>query len=182
VVLLRGRKLALVAEEWRGVDGAISTRLATYPGTVCRPISESRSIAMKVDGRPTSVRAIPIGLPASPYVTERGAFDFDKGGLTLSHKSESGRVWLPLLLSWDETRARRTPMWRVLTVSERSKVCAPGVAFAARVGWGSGEGLVVYRSLARPALRTFLGHQTSARFLVGRFTESGDVVPLIKWD
>ena len=48
---------------------------------------------------------------------------------------------------------------------------------------GSGdEGLLIYRSLAPPALRSVLGHQTSARFLVGLFTREGDVVPIIKVD
>jgi hypothetical protein len=51
------------------------------------------------------------------------------------------------------------------------------------VAWGPGsEGLVVYRSLAPPALRNFLGHQTGARFLVGSFTKSGDVRPILKLD
>ena len=46
--------------------------------------------------------------------------------------------------------------------------------------WGRDETLVVYRSLARPGLRAFLGHQTRARFLVGLFTAEGEVEPLVK--
>ena len=79
-------------------------------------------------------------------------------------------------------RDRRKLTWTTLTVAERSRPCAPGVAFAARVAWGRGEQLVIYRSLARPALRSFLGHQTTARFLIGEFTRGGEVVPLLKID
>ena len=60
--------------------------------------------------------------------------------------------------------------WRVLTVSERSRIVPPDRAFAARVSWGRDETYVIYRSLAPPASRAFLGYQTRARFLVGSFT------------
>jgi hypothetical protein len=74
-------------------------------------------------------------------------------------------------------------MWRTLTVTEKSQACPPDVAFGARISWGVGqEGLLIYRSLARPALRAVLGHQTKARFLIGRFTEDGDVEPLLTLD
>ena len=57
----------------------------------------------------------------------------------------------------------------------------PDTAFAARVTWGRDETLVVYRSLGRPALRAFLGHQTTARFLVGLLHRpKGTVEPLLK--
>ncbi len=87
------------------------------------------------------------------------------------------RVWMPLLLSWDP--AIRKPFTGVLTVVEQSKIGAPNVAFAARVGWGRGEGLVVYRSFAKPALRSFLGFQTTARFFVGSFSTEGEVEPFL---
>ena len=51
--------------------------------------------------------------------------------------------------------------------------------FAARARWGLDETIVVYRSLARPGLRAFLGHQTKARFLIGTFSNEGVVKPLV---
>ena len=84
-----------------------------------------------------------------------------------------------LLIAW----GKPPTLWRTLTVASKSKACRPDVASAVRVGWGSGaEGLVVYRSLAPAALRNFLGHQTGARFLVGTFSKSGDVRPILKLD
>jgi hypothetical protein len=41
---------------------------------------------------------------------------------------------------------------------------------------------LIYRSLAPPALRSFLGHQSRARFLVALFTPEGNVVPIVKVD
>jgi hypothetical protein len=87
-----------------------------------------------------------------------------------------------VLVSWDAARNRRALHWRALTVAEKSRACPPGVAFGARVSWGRGETLLVYRSLGPPALRSVLGHQTRARFLVGLFTPDGDVEPLVKVD
>ncbi len=179
-VLLRGRNLALLADEWHGADGDITSMFAVSPGVTVGPVAESRALSLKAEG--VSARAIPLGLPALPYATERGSLVEREGDLVLTQKTDAKRLWLPLVLSWDKLRNRRVARWRRLTVSERSKNCPPGVAFAARIGWGPRDGLVVYRSLGRPALRTFLGHQTSAKFLIGLFNEKGDVVPLLKVD
>jgi hypothetical protein len=85
-------------------------------------------------------------------------------------------------VSWDSRRHRKDLHWRVLSVSEKSRNVAADRAFAARVSWGQDETFVIYYSLASPAPRAFLGHQTSARFLVGRFTKDGVVEPILKVD
>jgi hypothetical protein len=41
---------------------------------------------------------------------------------------------------------------------------------------------LIYRSLAPPALRAFLGHQTKARFLVALFNGDGTVTPILALD
>lgn len=177
-VLLRGQRLALLADEWHRAGSALTSRLGLAEGIAATAIPETRALALKGPG--VSARALPLALPALPYPTERGALVAEAGTLLLSQRAETRRAWLPLLLSWDPARNRRLARWRSLTVAERSKVCPPGVAFAARVAWGPGDGLVIYRSLARPALRSFLGHQTSARFLIGLFDAKGNVKPLLK--
>ncbi|MDB5351676.1 MAG: hypothetical protein JWN86_2923 [Planctomycetota bacterium] len=180
-VLLRGRKLALLADEWIGAAGGnISGRFSVADGVEVAPVTDSRALSLKINR--ASARAFPLALPALPYATDRGSLVYQDGELVLTQKVDSRRVWAPLLLSWDKLRNRRPARWRRLTVSEKSKNCPSDIAFAARVGWGHGDGLVVYRSLARPALRTFLGHQTSAKFLIGLFNDKGDVVPLLKVD
>jgi hypothetical protein len=85
-------------------------------------------------------------------------------------------------VSWDPLRNRQTIRWRILSVAERSRVCRPETAFGARISWGRDETLLIYRSLARPTLRSVLGYQTCARFLVARFDQEGNVVPIVKID
>ena len=51
-----------------------------------------------------------------------------------------------------------------------------------RVSWGRDETYVIYRSLAQARSRAFLGHQTTARFLVGLFKRDGAVEPIMRVD
>ncbi len=101
------------------------------------------------------------------------------GQLVLTQPTPARRAWVPLLFCWDRDRNRRGAFWRTLTVTERSRICGPEVAVAFRVGWGLSDSLVLYRSLARPATRAFLGCQTSARFLIGLFSRAGKLTPLV---
>ncbi len=177
---LRGRRLALLADQ---VDGRLSTaamRISLGESIAATQAAPTRSLALSEGrGRP-SIRVIPIGLPCLDYPTDRGSLTAEGPAIVLRQAHVGRRCWLPLLVSWDSSRHRRPLQWRALTVSEKSKVCAPDVAFAARIRWGRDVTLVIYRSLARPALRTFLGHQTHARFLVGLFNREGVVEPIVK--
>lgn len=177
-VLLRGRQLALLADQVDGAVAAPTARLALAPGVEAAPSPDNRAIALTA-GRGRSARVYPLGLPWPASPTDRGSFGVEDGALVLRQSSPEKRRWLPWLVSWAAGRNRRPTRWRALTVAERSRPCPPDVAFAARIAWGDGESLVVYRSLARPAPRSFLGHQTGARFLVGLFTWAGDVHPLL---
>ncbi len=181
-VLLRGRSLALLAEQWDGPSEAPAMRLSLPEGIEAVPLAESRAFSLTaVGGRPASARVFPIGLPRLPYATDRGALEFEPGALVLRQSPVAGarRVWRPLVVSWDPKRNRQNAHWRTLTVSEQGRECPPGTAFAARLSWGRDETLIVYRSLGPPGLRAFLGHQTRARFLLGLFTSEGEVEPLL---
>jgi hypothetical protein len=129
---------------------------------------------------------LPISLPALLYETDKGRFrasDGEKGRrLSLRLASHGRRCWLPLLVSWDPVRHRKRLSWRVLTVVENSKVCPADVAVAVRVSWGRAETYVIYRSLARPAPRSFLGFQTKAKLFLGQFDPDGLVKPLVSVD
>jgi hypothetical protein len=125
------------------------------------------------------VQVLPIGLPCLDYPTDRGRFQVQGRELVLTQSSPGRRCWLPVLVSWDPVRHRKTLRWRVLTVSERARAARADRAFAARVSWGRDETYVIYRSLGPPAPRAFLGHQTRARFLLGQFTSEGDVKPIL---
>jgi hypothetical protein len=182
-LVLRARRLALlsVLAERREASWDIEPelRLATPAPVVAAPLPSSRALALAEPGRRGGAQAVPIALPCRPYPTERGSFRAADRALVLRQAPAGRRCWLPLLISWDNERHRRTLDWRVLTVSERSRPVPPDRALAARVSWGRQETYVIYRSLGPPARRAFLGHQTAARFLVAAFDEDGDLEPLL---
>jgi hypothetical protein len=177
-LLLRGRNLAMLSDQVDGPDPEASLRVALPPAVTARPVADRRALALS-SARGGSARIIPLALPALPYPTERGSLSVQGGEIVLRQRKPGRRCWLPLLVSWRPERNRKAVRWRPLTVSERSKVCPPDVAFAARVAWGD-EALVFYWSLGRPASRAFLGYQTDAQFLVGLFTTTGSVQPLLQ--
>jgi hypothetical protein len=181
-LLLRGRRIALLADQVEGRADRIGMRVALPDGVVAAPLAERRGSGLELRRGRHSAHVLPLGLRCLPGLTERGTFGPEGGQLRLDQPHEGRRAWLPLLASWDPPRNRRAIHWRSLTVAENSRICPAEVAFAARVTWGRGETLLIYRSLAPPALRSFLGHQTRARFLVALFTQGGDVKPIVKVD
>ena len=185
VLLLRKRGLALLSvtvDSSKAVASTPGFRVSVAPGVVAAPIDQSRAVELVMPRARGSAQVLPIGLPALPYGTERGAFVADdrEHSLVLSQSSIGRRCWLPLLVSWDGRRHRRRLHWRVLTVSEKSRTVTADRAFAVRVNWGPSESYVIYRSLTPPRPRSFLGHHTNARFLFGLFTPDGTVTPIMK--
>jgi hypothetical protein len=179
-LLLRGRKLALLADQVEGVSGSLAMRIALADGISAAPVPGSLALALaKVPGR-TLAQVIPVALPSNRSPTDRGEFTTEGRELSLHQSIEGRRTWLPVLVSWESSRHRKGIRWRALTVSEKSSITPTGDAVAYLAAWGRDEMLVVYRSLARPATRAFLGHQTSARFLVGLFTREGEVQPILR--
>jgi hypothetical protein len=184
-LLIRRRHLAMLSVAIEGRSSAIAShpvRWGLPPGIGVSPIEGTRALLLAEPNRRGSAQVVPIGLPALPYPTDRGRFLAEGDELVLEHAAPGRRCWLPLLVSWDPVRHRKRLHWRVLTVSERSRVVSPDRAFAARVSWGRDETYVIYRSLAPPAPRAFLGFQTKARFLFGQFTTDGTVKPILSVD
>lgn len=175
-VLLRYRKLALLAQQEDGPSSATNSglRVSLADGVTASSATELRATTLA--RRRSTARLIPLALPARPYPTDRGSLCVEGTEAVLRQPSACRRRWLPMVVAWG-----RPPVgWRPLTVTEKSQICGPEVAFGARISWGVGqEGLLIYRSLGRPALRAVLGHQTRARFLMARFTPEGDVEPLL---
>lgn len=179
-LVLRGRQIAILADQVEGGSESAVMRMSVPDDVTVAPIPESRGKALTTNRAGGSVKVFPIGLPRLPYATDRGSFSIDDSHqLVLRQSLEGRRSWLPLLFSWNPERNRKKAEWRVLTVTEQSRICPPGTAYAARISWGPGETLVIYRSLGRPGLRAFLGHQTRAQFVVGLFSKEGDVEPIL---
>lgn len=174
-VLLRGRGMALIAEQGRP---SAEIRLPIALGLKPRPIETSRGLIL-APAHGGSARVWPIGLPNPATPDDR--FDVEGGAIAYSRRFPGKQGWLPLLVSWDSERNRRPVQWRSLTVTENRKACRDDRAVAWRISWGRGETLVIYRSLGRPESRCFLGHQTRSgtRFLMAEFDDDGDFRPLL---
>ena len=185
-LLLRGRRIALLADQVETSAGhaglGAAWRVALPAGVEATPLAGSPGWVLAPRRGSPSARVVPLGLSPLAGATERGTLTLEGRDLMLRQPCPGRRCWLPLLASWDPLRNRQTIRWRVLTVAEKSRICPPETAFAARISWGRDETLLIYRSLARPASRCVLGHQTSARFLVALFGRDGNVVPIVKVD
>jgi hypothetical protein len=182
-VLLRARRLALLAvllEKNATLSQSLEARVSVPATITAVPDQNSRAFLLTEPKKQGSAQVLPIGLPCAAYATDRGKFQTDGDELVLIQTAIGRRAWLPLLVSWDSARNRKDVHWRILTVSEQSRIVGPDKAFAARVSWGRHETYVIYRSLGAPATRAFLGHHTRARFLVGLFTSDGTVEPILE--
>jgi hypothetical protein len=183
ILLLRGLRLALlsiVVERKSPAADPLAFRITRAPGLAVEPVEACRALLLSQPPQRGAAQVVPIGLPCPAYSTDQGRFAADGGDLVLSHALAGRRTWLPLLVSWDVSRHRRRLHWRVLTVSERSRIVGADRAIAVRVSWGRRETYVIYRSLASPAPRVFLGHRSQNRLLVGRFTEKGIIEPIFE--
>jgi hypothetical protein len=174
--------LSVLVEDRSTHPSVRAMSVSLCPGIAAAPIDNCRGVALRPPNGRGTAQVLPIGLPSLPYETERGAFDARNDSLVLKQASAGRRTWLPLLVSWDAKRHRKDVHWRVLSVSEKSRNVPPDRAFAVRVSWGKNETYIIYRSLAKPAPRAFIGHQTTARFLLGRFNHDGVVEPILTVD
>jgi hypothetical protein len=184
-VLLRGHRLALLGQQVEGQDPdspRVSTSWGLGPMVTARPSKTARTLFLKARGRKSSAQLVPVGLPCLPHATDRGELASADGRLRLSQARTGPRNWLPLVVSWDPARHRQRVEWRGLTVTEEGRICDSQTAVAYRIRWGLDETIVIYRSLANPAVRAFLGHQTRARFLIGLFSTEGALKTLIALD
>jgi hypothetical protein len=181
-VLLRGRRLAILGEQWEGPDDPGEFRIGLAENVHAEPMPESRGLQLVLDRSRQRAQIFPIGLPRLPYETDRGSLSQVGSDVVLRQPMANLQrtVWRPLVVSWDPDRNRKPVHWRTLTITETSRECPPGTAFAARITWGRNDTLLIYRSLGKPALRAFLGHHTKASFLVALFDRDGEVQPLVK--
>jgi hypothetical protein len=103
--------------------------------------------------------------------------------ICLKQSVEGNCVFAPLWLDLSAERARQhgknPSTWRQLTVAEQRQILPRDAAVAYRVQSGKRQ-WVVYRSLAAPANRTFLGVNLSSEFFVGRFQSDGETESIIE--
>lgn len=122
---------------------------------------------------------LPLALPEWRVDRRVGELERTERGLELCQSSEGCSLYAPLFFDLDPRRIRRPLTWRQLTVAESLEIQPDDVAVGYRVMVGKAQWLI-YRSLARRANRTLLGHNLSTEALVGRFTRTGEVEPLVE--
>jgi hypothetical protein len=171
--------MAVIGQQVEGSGMTSEIRLSLASGVEASFVKGSRALVLRAGPGKPSARLLPLGLPCHDRPTDRGSIAVEGREVVIRQTVEGRRSWLPVLLAWDKPPT----LWRPLTVAFRSKTTRDDQAVAVRVAWGARDsGLVVYRSLGPPALRSFLGHQTTSRFLIGSFTTSGEVAPILKVD
>lgn len=174
------RRLALLGDQVEAPGAQVTASLEIPDGAVARLDDDGLRVRIARGAR-ASAWLIPLTLGPETVRTGQGRVEV-KGQVVEQVVPCSGRRgWVGWLLSWDPVRARKPMIRKRLTVSENSKIVGPDAALGIRVSFGSDETYLVYRSLGKPGLRAVLGHQTRARFLVGRFLVTGSVEPLLTW-
>ncbi len=185
IALFQGLGLAVIAAfvEVSDQHPELSMRIAIPEGVSTTPIPGVRGLQLDArTAKPASVQLLPVGLPSGDYPTERGRLVALGNEVVLAHARAGKKGWLPLVVSWNARRRGKPVTWRSLTITEKGKHVPPERASAARITWGRDETYLLYRSHAKPALRAFLGHCTTTRFLFAKFDKDGTVTPIFKLD
>ncbi len=95
-------------------------------------------------------------------------------------QSVTGRaLYAPLWIDLEPNRKRAPRTWRQLTVACQREIVPPEQAVAYRIQVGT-EQWIVYRSLADPQARTFLGLHVTSEFLAARFQPAGEPEYLVE--
>jgi hypothetical protein len=132
-------------------------------------------------GRKAVARVLPLALPEWRAQRCRGELKADGDALQLQLASEKPRLFAPLLVDLDTERLRREVTWRQLTVAEDRENVPADVAVGYRVQLHHWQ-WIIYRSLAKPAIRSLVSKSLMHQFLFGVFSPSGLVDPLLEID
>ena len=142
--------------------------------------SESNCFVSSCSGRacPPCADENTAGKPAR-YTMMQNALVASNAGLELRQAAMAQSLLAPLFLDLDRSRTTEPHAWRQLTVAQSGAVQPADVAVGYRVAIGKKQWLI-YRSLARPADRSLLGHNLQSETLVARFDRRGEVQSLIE--
>ncbi|MDQ3329132.1 MAG: hypothetical protein M3552_00535 [Planctomycetota bacterium] len=133
---------------------------------------------LRLNGNGLSVRCLPIALPMDRIDRGTGSFEPDARRLVMK-QSGIGGIYAPLLFDWHPHRRDVQVDWRNLTVTENGQKVRPDAAVGCRARLGKRQ-LLVYRNLnGSKAKRAVLGHHHDHETVIGRFTNTGEVDPLV---
>ena len=120
---------------------------------------------------------IPLSLPEWKAGNTTHRLRLDPAGLEIQQRGRG--LYAPLFIDFDPARKSKALTWRGLTIAESLHTVASDVAAAYRIQIGK-EQWAIYRSIAQPGNRTFLGQNLTCEFLVGQFDTAGEVEPIIE--
>ena len=152
-------------------------RLPLGPGIAWQGRQESREGFLQ--GPKCRVLALPLALPEWLATRGRGELSSTSDALDLCQTGEGSSMLAPLFFDFDPRRNAAGLTWRQLTVAENRTIVRPDVAAGYRVLIG-GRQWLIYRALARKGNRTLLGHNLSSETMIGRFSEKGEVQPVVE--
>ena len=129
-----------------------------------------------------TVRVFPLALPQDPGIGTAGRIGLNDENntacLTLSHATESGTMFSPIVFDWSSKRRSVPVEWRQLTVTRAGEIDPSGAA-AYRLQVGKLH-LAMYRALSgTERYRTFLGYQVESETVIGHFTKSGEIQEIL---
>ena len=134
--------------------------------------------ACRLSGPNMAARLFPIGLPCERVLGSSGQLVNAPQHLEF-RQTTIGGMYLPFVIDWNPARRRRPAMWRPLTVAQNGIAVASNQAAGSRLQVGT-EQWLIYRSLSRILEpRTVLGQHTMYETLIGRFSKTGTVDPMV---
>lgn len=129
-------------------------------------------------GKGQRVRCFPLAFPMDATWPASGRIDTSEGRFEIRQTGEGG-VYSPLMFDWHGPHRGAAADWRPLTVTEDGTPLTAGQAAAARVRLGKRQWMV-YRNLnGSSAMRAVLGYHHNQESVIGQFTSSGEIDPLV---
>ena len=130
-------------------------------------------------GKEQEVPVFPLAQPEWRATEHSGSLSERSRHLELCRSSKGRAMFAPLFIDLCPGRFGHHFTWRQLTVAEQLEIQPQDVAVGYRVTIGKQQWLI-YRSLAKSANRTLLGHNLSSEMLVARFGRDGEVQTLVQ--
>ena len=165
----------ILGESAERLDYSQTFELASGISTVEE--TETREIYLRDEMKIRSL-VMPLGLPE--WKTEQcdSALQCSDGRIRLNQSATGCNLYCGLFFDLSPRRSKHPRTWRQLTVAQSLQAVAHDVAVAYRVRVGPDQ-FVVYRSLAEPDNRSFLGQNHSCEFFVGRLESDGNATEII---
>jgi hypothetical protein len=155
----------------------VESSLPLAAGVTVETLRPLREMRLEAGGLP--LRCLPVALPPNRIDQAPGACDEDEPGRLVLRQSGVGGVYAPLVLDSHPERRSAHVDWRSLTVTENHRRLGQAEASGHRLRIGSRQ-LLIYRGLdGSKATRAVLGHHHASESVIGRFTKTGDVEPLV---